>query len=79
MKVRNLEACQKQIRTKMAAVNKRLKFVILQQVNIISLLSIFKNENFTYELSNSGKHFIRLIGFHWSIWSMLWKSPSLLF
>lgn len=38
MKVRNLEACQKQIRTKMAAVNKKLKFVILQQVNIISLL-----------------------------------------
>ena len=56
-----------------AAVKKKLKFVILQQVNVISLLllqillaienySIFKNENFTYELSNSCKHFIRLLG-----------------
>ena len=32
------EAWQKQIETKMAAVNKKLKFVILQQVNIILLL-----------------------------------------
>ena len=31
-------ACQKQIKTKMAAVNKKLKFVILQQVNVISIL-----------------------------------------
>ena len=29
---------QKQIKTKMAAVNKKLKFVILQQVNVMSLL-----------------------------------------
>ena len=26
---------------------------------------IFKNESFTYELSNSGKYFIRLIGLKW--------------
>ena len=32
------EAWQKQIETKMTAVNKKLKFVILQQVNIILLL-----------------------------------------
>ena len=31
-------AWQKQIKTKMAAVNRKLKFVILQQVNVISLL-----------------------------------------
>ena len=31
-------AWQKQIKTKMAAVNKKLKFVILQQVNVISIL-----------------------------------------
>ena len=31
-------ACQKQIKTKMAAVNKKLKSVILQQVNFISIL-----------------------------------------
>ena len=30
--------CQKQVKTNMAAVNKKLKFVILQQVNIIALL-----------------------------------------
>ena len=29
---------QKQIKTKMAAFNKKLKFVIIQQVNVISLL-----------------------------------------
>ena len=33
-----LEAQQKQIKTKMATVNKKLKFVILQQVNVIPLL-----------------------------------------
>ena len=32
------EACQKQIKTKMASVNKMVKFVILQQVDIILLL-----------------------------------------
>ena len=31
-------AWQKQIKTKMAAVNKKLKFVIFQQVNVISIL-----------------------------------------
>ena len=31
-------AWQKQIKTKMAAVNKKLKFVILQQLNVISIL-----------------------------------------
>ena len=31
-------AWQKQIKTKMATVNKKLKFVILQQVNVISIL-----------------------------------------
>ena len=34
------KARQKQIKTKMDAVNKKLKFVILQQVNVISLLSL---------------------------------------
>ena len=33
-----LEARQKQNKTKMATVNKKLKFVILQQVNVILLL-----------------------------------------
>ena len=39
-KVRRLkqETRQKQIKTKVAAVNKKLEFVILQQINIISLL-----------------------------------------
>lgn len=31
------EARQKQIEAKMAAVNKKLKFVILQKINVISL------------------------------------------
>ena len=31
-------AWQKQIKTKMAALNKNLKFVILQQVNVMSIL-----------------------------------------
>ena len=48
----------------------KVKFVILQQVNVLSLLllQIFAaienyqySENFTYELSNSCKHFIRSI------------------
>ena len=40
MKARRLnrKCGKKQIKTKMAAINKKLKFVILQQVNIISLL-----------------------------------------
>ena len=37
-KVAKPGAWQKQIKTKMAAVNKKLKFVILQQVNVISIL-----------------------------------------
>ena len=32
------KACQKQIKTKKAVANKKLKFVILQQVNVTSLL-----------------------------------------
>ena len=32
------KAWQKQIKTKMAAINKKLKFVILQQINVIPLL-----------------------------------------
>ena len=34
-------AWQKQMKTKMAAVNKKLKFVILQQVNVINIQEFY--------------------------------------
>ena len=55
------KAQQKQTKTKMNAVNKMLKFVILQQVNVISLLSlqiVATIENYQY----SDMGILRMIG-----------------
>ena len=57
MKVRRLN--RKRAKKKDDCSQQKFKFVILQQANVISLLLLRVLEK--YELSNSCKHFIRLI------------------
>ena len=77
----NLEARQKQIKPKVAAVNKKLKCVILQQVNALLLLLLQMLpviENYQYSrmriLHMIGEYYI-FHGILWSFWilvSILW-------